>query len=63
MWLEELQGLYHHLSGNKYNSSVCGDVSERQALKQQLKCQDFRWFLSNVYPELQLPKQGDLSFG
>ena len=64
VWLEEFQDLYHHLNGgNKFNSSVCGDVSDRLALKKELKCQNFRWFLTNVYPELQLPKNGDISFG
>ena len=64
VWLDEVQELYHHLNGgNKFNSSVCGDVSDRLALKKELKCQNFRWFLTNVYPELQLPKNGDISFG
>ena len=62
--MEEFQELYHHLSGGiSYNSSTCGDISDRLALKEELKCHDFHWFLTNVYPELQLPKHGDLSFG
>ena len=63
VWLEEVLELYSQLSGSSYNSSTCGEVEQRRALKQDLQCKDFRWFLFNVYPELQLPGPGDKSFG
>lgn len=31
-----------------------GDTSGRLALKQQLKCKSFRWYLENIYPESSL---------
>lgn len=38
-----------------------GDISERIALRKKLKCKSFDWYLKNIYPELQLPNQTQIS--
>lgn len=32
-----------------------GDISSRQTLRSNLHCKDFKWFLTNIYPELFIP--------
>ena len=32
-----------------------GDVSDRKALREQLQCKSFQWFIDNVHPEIVIP--------
>ena len=63
VWLDNYAHLYNHLAGNKFDQKTCGDVTDRLKLRKKLQCHSFDWFLTNIYPELQLPGDGDLAFG
>ncbi|MBN3306233.1 GALT5 acetylgalactosaminyltransferase, partial [Amia calva] len=58
VWLDEYKDLfyghgYHHLL-NKNNVEV-GDLSEQIQLRKNLKCKSFKWYLENIYPDLEAP--------
>ncbi|XP_058695717.1 polypeptide N-acetylgalactosaminyltransferase 5 [Poecile atricapillus] len=56
VWLDEYKELfyghaYHLLLGNV----DVGDLSQQIQLRKKLRCKSFRWYLENVYPDLEAP--------
>ena len=58
VWLDEYKEVfyghgYHHLLDKRIID--IGNLTDQIQLRQKLKCKSFRWYLENVYPEINAP--------
>ncbi|CAH1174067.1 unnamed protein product [Phaedon cochleariae] len=55
VWMDEYKN-YYYASVPLAKNVPFGDISDRLALKSQLHCKPFKWYLQHVYPELSVPR-------
>ena len=42
---------------------LIGDLQDRYDLRKRLKCESFKWYLENVYPEKFIPDESVIAYG
>ncbi|XP_056155406.1 polypeptide N-acetylgalactosaminyltransferase 11 isoform X2 [Lampris incognitus] len=58
VWMDEYKEQYFALRP-ELRDRAYGEISERVALRKQLNCHSFRWYLDTIYPEMQLSANGN----
>ncbi|XP_067890639.1 polypeptide N-acetylgalactosaminyltransferase 5 [Heterodontus francisci] len=58
VWLDEYVDVfyghgYHHLLNTNNIEFNIGDLGKQKELRKKLQCKSFKWYLDNVYPDLQ----------
>lgn len=54
VWTDEYKEYFHKVIP-ELNTVESGDLAERLELKNKLKCNSFKWYLNNIYPEAPIP--------
>merc|ERR1719507_1155939 len=62
VWMDDYKKYYYAAVPLAKNVPF-GNIQERLHLRKDLECKSFKWYLENVYKDLQVPDSIDLSFG
>lgn len=53
--MDEYKELYYNKKPQARNMEY-GDISKRVELRKTLGCKSFKWYIENVYPDVQMPE-------
>ncbi|KAK6182543.1 hypothetical protein SNE40_010199 [Patella caerulea] len=62
IWMDEYKRFFYAARPSS-RMQAFGDISERRNLRVKLHCENFRWYLEHVYPNLKLPVSDELAYG
>ena len=56
VWMDEYKRHFYDLRKDLKGKNL-GNIGKRQELRRRLKCKSFKWYLYNVYPEINIPSE------